>query len=504
MKKIISLILLLTSFSFLQTASYGNSKLVTYFGKSNFMAIGSTTLDATFTISTPGVYVLTENITSAVTSNQIIHINADNVVVDLNGFTITGQSASNMNGIEVATGKNNIEIRNGTVYSVGNSGIFVNESAHNIKISNVTCNSCNLNNGATSAGIYLNGSSGTEIAHCAIDNCITFSVVPQAADAYGIYASSTQNLTINNCRAENIRNIGNSYTATGYYVENSTYPTITHSNAYLCEGNNEAAGVVLLTCTGATVRQCTSKGSLANDIAEELDTGRAYGFYFNDANNCLIKDCNSINNRGGNSGTGFYIVSCFNNRFINCIGQGNHSTSSSASEISAGFKTTRDVETPKGATMSCIFDRCSGIGQHSFSGDSSGAAGFVLGGTTRFCMIENSLALGNNGVDGAGYGIFLSGDNLLMNVIKKNTAVANTVASSGNAYGIYEDTKEYTNTLFFENICGINADTDGTTVSNLASGVISIPSYSTNTETYENTQVNTNGWNFVAATSSLP
>ncbi|MFT6765183.1 MAG: hypothetical protein ACJAZS_000050 [Alteromonas naphthalenivorans] len=96
--KDIFIILTLSCIFTSQTASYGSSKLVTYVSKSNFMAVGAQTLAKTFNITSPGIYVLTEDITSVSTTRTIL-INSNNVTVDLNGYTITGKTYSSMNGI---------------------------------------------------------------------------------------------------------------------------------------------------------------------------------------------------------------------------------------------------------------------------------------------------------------------------------------------------------------------------------------------------------------------
>ncbi len=498
MKKTLIIALLLASLESLCTASHGSSsKLATYIGKSNFMSIGATTLDATLIINTPGIYVLTENIASAVTSNQVINVNSDNVVLDLNGYTITGQNDSNMNGIEVAAGKRNVEIKNGTVYNVGNSGIKVNGSVQNLKIRDITFNTCNGNSGSQSGGIALIGASGTEVEHCVVDNCVTFSIVPQTSDAYGIYAKSTRYLTIKNCRAEAVRNIGKNQDAIGYYVEASEYPSIINSDAYLTEGGDKGAGVYLLTCTSAHLTDCTMQGSKATDIATERDPGKGYGFYFENANNSLITGCRGTDNAGVNSGHGFYVTGCINNRFLNCAAEGNHQTSSSGAAYSSGFSATSNAT--YGATMGCVFKNCTAIGNKTFNGSSQGAAGFILEGTTRSCIIENCLALGNDGKDGKGVGIYLNGNNILLNIIKNNQVFSNT-ATSSSAYGIFENTSGSPLTLFFENICADNADSGGTGGLDLSTGDASalIPIIGTSLSTFESTQENIKGYNFIA------
>jgi hypothetical protein len=69
------------------------------------------------TITTPGVYCLTSDLATNVTSGNAIEIVTDNVVINLNGHTLDGQTAglgTSTNGI-YAYQRQNITIRNGTV-----------------------------------------------------------------------------------------------------------------------------------------------------------------------------------------------------------------------------------------------------------------------------------------------------------------------------------------------------------------------------------------------------
>ena len=79
---------------------------------------------ATYTISAPGNYVLTGNI--SVTSSNGININATNVTLDLNGFTITSTAAASTGaGITISTNSHGITVRNGSIRSdVGGAGFL--------------------------------------------------------------------------------------------------------------------------------------------------------------------------------------------------------------------------------------------------------------------------------------------------------------------------------------------------------------------------------------------
>ena len=70
-----------------------------------------TQADIPLTISTPGSYYLTEDVTS---SGTAITIMADDVTIDLAGFALVGPDTGTSCGINM-NGRSNVEIRNGTV-----------------------------------------------------------------------------------------------------------------------------------------------------------------------------------------------------------------------------------------------------------------------------------------------------------------------------------------------------------------------------------------------------
>ncbi|MBS0659104.1 MAG: hypothetical protein JSR82_12755 [Verrucomicrobia bacterium] len=79
-----------------------------------------------FTILSSGHYYLTRSLTS---TTDGIKINADDVTIDLGGFTLTGDGGSGDIGIEVLTGHTRIRVRGGRVvnFAVGVS-VAVNTS----------------------------------------------------------------------------------------------------------------------------------------------------------------------------------------------------------------------------------------------------------------------------------------------------------------------------------------------------------------------------------------
>ena len=87
-------------------------------------------------LNTPGSYRLTSNLTA--TGNNIgIYVNADDITIDLNGFTLTGGGGPIADGIAIP-GFKNVELRNGTIRGFTRSGVFTNINTQYIRVIGVT------------------------------------------------------------------------------------------------------------------------------------------------------------------------------------------------------------------------------------------------------------------------------------------------------------------------------------------------------------------------------
>jgi len=89
------------------------------------------------TISEPGSYRLEGNLTVQDTSTIVLHITANNVTIDLDGFTIAGPNVctkggmcNSNSGTHAIVGANNTTIFGGTVRGIGGTGISLGRNAH--------------------------------------------------------------------------------------------------------------------------------------------------------------------------------------------------------------------------------------------------------------------------------------------------------------------------------------------------------------------------------------
>jgi hypothetical protein len=471
MKKLFIYLVILASF---QTA---NSTIL--LSSANFRdgAAGAlpNVLRLTYTIATPGHYMLTEDI-AANTAIQpalptgTIYINSDNVRLDLNGFVLSQPVKSGTNvgasvhGILVEKALNNITIENGTIYQTEGAGVMTFSTVTNLTIRNMTFNSCNKGDGATTAAITLIGNltSGQEIRNCTIENCHVQDVTGTSEDVYGLYATNVDYLSIKDSSFQGILNTTASNSAYACYITQSEYPIIQNSNTRLTSAHTVASGFALVTCTGAIIKNSEASGCISTNDS-------SFGFYLSDSNNALVENCIGSNCVGSNQadaiGAGFWIESCFGNQFKSCTAYGNRvSVDGGNNGFAVGFGTDKIDDNTAGYVMSCLFKDCAAYGQFT-TGTSTvtDAAGFILQGS-RYCTLEDCTSFGNNGLKGNGIGIYFRTDTYPSSrcVVKNCKVFSNTSDTTTKAYGI-RDTEPAPNNVFYENVILLTGDTFGST-----------------------------------------
>lgn len=154
--------------------------------------------DIPLTISSPGSYYLAGDVTAAATA---ITVSADNVTIDLMGYSVTGPGAGY--GVNMASGEN-IEIRNGTITNF-QTGIYDGSSTGgghriiNVRAESNTCSGIILYGTACmikDCTVYNNGQSSTSIIYgiytytgaLIAGNVIAQNGSETKGNFYGIYA----------------------------------------------------------------------------------------------------------------------------------------------------------------------------------------------------------------------------------------------------------------------------------------------------------------------------
>ncbi len=104
----------------------------TGFGQAEALAGGVTPGDAPgfpVTLSEPGSYKLTSNLDS-IGAARAVEIAADDVFLDLAGFSIIGSNQGNYTGIGVSLSRQRTTVINGTVREMGGYGLSLDQNVH--------------------------------------------------------------------------------------------------------------------------------------------------------------------------------------------------------------------------------------------------------------------------------------------------------------------------------------------------------------------------------------
>jgi len=236
---------------------------------------------APFTITASGSYYLTANLT--INSGNAITVSANNVTLDLNGFTLfsTETTAANSLGI-LLNSVTNITILHGFISGgvTNNGGTFSGNgfsfgiydfggASANTRVSGVSVSGC-LN-----SGIYL------PFNNAAVESCTATTV-----GGYGIIAQSISDSTAQNCGVTAIYSYGSANNCAGACIGSGD--GIDANLANNCSGTSANSGIGIL-------------ANIATGCYGESDAGNGYGIYA-----YTVSNCTDYNNGGGD---GIYGIS---------------------------------------------------------------------------------------------------------------------------------------------------------------------------------------------------
>jgi nitrous oxidase accessory protein NosD len=239
---------------------------------------------ALFIISQPGSYYLTGNVTGVSGKHGIV-ISADNVALDLNGFSMTGPGTT-QNGVDCGTQKN-LVLRNGTIRSWAN-GVNSAVSATKLRIEKIRAAS--------------NATSGVTVGtNCAIVDCLF--------DASGTTAITTQaGAIVQNCQvsgsttgisvAQNSLISGCHLTANGLGIGLGANSIVSGCEivSNTATGIIANAGCMVKDCTVASnsakgIDTITSGGSSAGTIVQHCIFSGNIGVAIDLSGSCIVRDC---------------------------------------------------------------------------------------------------------------------------------------------------------------------------------------------------------------------
>ncbi|MCC6678119.1 MAG: right-handed parallel beta-helix repeat-containing protein [Phycisphaerales bacterium] len=246
-----------------------------------------------YTISTQGSYVLTGDLIGVAGQHGIV-VNADNVTIDLNGFSIAGVPSS-LDGINAVGFRENLTVRNGLIRDWGGNGMQSNTAQ--CRVENVIA----IGNGAQ--GIDVGGSSvitgcvaqgngfdGINSGGGAIIGCVSDSNGGTGIDSAGLVADCVSEGN----SGDGINVAGDSLVRGCRVVRNGRGVT---TGIGVCVvgcvvSDNDAEGIVA--GTGSTVSGCNVRVNGADGIL--VDSG------------CLVVGNNCERNGLSASGAGVHVT----------------------------------------------------------------------------------------------------------------------------------------------------------------------------------------------------
>ena len=286
-------------------------------------------LELPYEINEPGSYCLTHNLTHTDRYTNAIVVEANNVTIDLGGYSIMGPTTSyneTCSGIFMDM-RDNVEIRNGTITNFPYRGIYGENSAEIIEASGHRIISVRvMSTGAE--GILLWG------LHQTIRDCTVTNTQLEMEQGYGGITCGHLSSVINNVVSRN-RIIGISAGA-GCTIHNNTLAEcsygivsgdscsiINNTIYFMFDGIlvSDRSGCLI---KGNTLRDCEGYGihieGFDNAIEENLVTSCEVGFYFAYEQNVFANNralYNGINfggmvprgvyDGGGNIGAGTFV-----------------------------------------------------------------------------------------------------------------------------------------------------------------------------------------------------
>jgi len=337
---------------------------------------------ATFTISNPGSYILTDNVTMTADAH-CINIMTSNVTLDLNGHTITG-NGSNYSGI-YGSGACGITIFNGTVSDFGGNGIKLSV---NCRLVDITVNSngghgvelddaCQLTH---VTAVNNDGFGIKTLTGCVIDSCVA------SYNTGGIGIEAGLNCTVKNCTANNngVTSGDASLDVAGISADNGS--VIIGCSSWKNQNKSTGAGSV---CGIKAGQGCTVINNSCHENKAENAGKFCIGIDASHGSTLIGNTCYNNDSTGENSIS--IGIDCGLRSVVKDNACSDNTATGDTGAQAYGIRTT---------TGDCLI-----VGNNCIENDGNAYSyGIAVGGDHN--RIENNLCTGNNA--GSGAGIFLS------------------------------------------------------------------------------------------------
>jgi len=217
-----------------------------------------------YTISTSGVYCLAENITGK------IIIDTDNVVLDLNGKTMTNASGDCV----VVNGKSNALIKNGSVIAKNDNGISVLARSDQVSVKEVTSYDC-------ITGIDVDSSTNISIHACEL-----------IASSVGVAFTSVS-------RAQVSDSIASDSEFTGFLLDSSSKSFFTNCHALntgqgLTDQTANIYGFLSADGSSNIFSECIAQNTLALTVTGVTDVTVGFAFTGTESDSQITKCTSSV------------------------------------------------------------------------------------------------------------------------------------------------------------------------------------------------------------------
>ncbi|MBU2522796.1 MAG: right-handed parallel beta-helix repeat-containing protein [Nanoarchaeota archaeon] len=358
------------------------------------------------TFSANSVYTLNQSLNSNGTCFNIL---ANNITLDCQGHTITGNQSSDTSGINLAAA--NITVRNCMILNY-TYGIYLSGSSNN----NLTNNTANSN----SQGIYLSSSSNNTLIGNTANNNSGFS------SSSGIFVSSGSN---NNTIADNIVTLN---TKGIFFSSASNYNTIINNTAnnntehgiYLSSSSDDNTLTNNIAINNGDTSIWISSSSNITIMNNTLSSG--YGLVLDYSSNNTVTNNNASNNRY----SGIYLAPGSSNNILASNIAGNNSQHGIKLDSDSNNNTLTNNTANNNANYGIYLF---GSNNNTIAGNnaSSNSYGIYLSGSNN--TLTNNIAINNSAI-----GIFL--------ISSSNNKLSNNIASL-NYYNLYFSSSANGNTI---------------------------------------------------------
>ncbi len=354
---------------------------------------------AVFSISTPGLYVLSDDVAYSTAAGTAITITTSDVTLDLNGKTIRGSSTAST-AIYISPAQENIIVKNGALLNFEGDIVRVTTGSRSLAFEDLAISGTS-NNSSTSNGFSFEGTlaSATRTYDVFIKNCHVTSA-RQGLSATGVDNVAVENSSFNkngirgfgivNCNNWSVNNCqmsGNSTTAAattiGASLSDSAFWSVRNSDFSFNINSTRGSGVVLLGPNrmdgGHLFENCTFCNNGATGASLEAD-----GINFAMTFSCIARDCIANGNFSVTStAAGFRLDSPGAGNYLeNCIANGNRVESTTINAYGFMLDNTHSRVT----LSNCIAEA---------NRSQARGAGFFMNSTNTNCSFKDCQALFN-------------------------------------------------------------------------------------------------------------